>query len=73
MALVIQDIEDVFNVAGAISANSITFILPTMFYIFLILKKKKEKKIQYYVAWGVFVFSIPFGVFSVAANFRGRS
>jgi hypothetical protein len=36
-----------------------------MFYILLIYKKKKVKKIHFYIAVCLFVFFIPFGVLSV--------
>lgn len=64
-----DDIEDVFNVVGAIASNAIAFIFPSMFYMFLILKKKKPKKLHYYISVALFFFFIPFGIFSVISKF----
>lgn len=64
-----DDIEDVFNVVGAIASNAIAFIFPSMFYMFLILKKKKPKKLHYYISVGLFFFFIPFGIFSVISKY----
>lgn len=67
--MLVEDIEDVFNVVGAIASNAISFIFPSMFYVFLILKKKKPKKVHYYISFALFVFFIPFGIFSVVSKF----
>jgi Mn2+/Fe2+ NRAMP family transporter len=65
----VNDISNVFNIVGAISLNSIAFIFPPMFYIFLVKKKNKKRKLHYYVAWFLFCCFIPFGIFSVLINF----
>ncbi len=69
IAAAVDDIEDIFNVVGAIASNAINFIFPAMFYMFLIRKKNKPKKIKYYISVGLFCFFIPFGIFSVVSKF----
>ena len=69
IAAAVDDIEDVFNIVGAIASNSINFIFPAMFYMLLIRKKNKPKKMQYYISVGLFCFFIPFGIFSVVSKF----
>jgi amino acid permease len=69
IAASVNDIEDVFNVVGAIASNAISFIFPPMFYLLLIRKKEKPRKIHYYISWVLFVFFIPFGIFSVITKF----
>jgi amino acid permease len=69
IAAAVDDIEDIFNVVGAIAANAINFIFPAMFYMFLIRKKNKPKKMQYSISVGLFCFFIPFGILSVVSKF----
>lgn len=68
-AILVDDIEDVFNLVGAIASNAIAFIFPSMFYVFLVKKKEKEVRIQYYFAMAIFIFFIPFGIFAVVSKF----
>lgn len=65
IAVFVKDIEDVFSIVGSIAANALSFILPSMFYFFLVLKKNKSRKAHFYIAGFVFVFFIPFGIFSM--------
>jgi len=69
IAASVKDIEDVFNVVGAIASNAISFIFPPMFYALLIRKKDKPRKLHYFISWTLFVFFIPFGIFSVVTKF----
>lgn len=41
IAIFVNSLESVFNIVGAISANSIVFILPTLFYFRLVEMKGK--------------------------------
>ena len=68
IAIGVDDIEDVFNIIGAIASNMISFILPSLFYWIMVKRKNKEKKIQYYGAWAVFLLFIPLGIFAVISN-----
>lgn len=68
IAAVVKDIEDVFSIVGSIAANAISFIFPSLFYFFLIRKKNKPRKKHFYVAGFVFMFFIPFGIFSVVTK-----
>jgi hypothetical protein len=69
IAPTVDNIEDVFNVTGALAANATAFIIPPLFYVLLIHKKNKPRKIQYYLSAVMFLFFIPFGIFSVVNNF----
>ena len=69
IAVSVDDIEDIFNLVGAIAANAISFILPSLFYVSLIKKKGKKIKLQYYFAQACFIFFIPFGAFAVISKF----
>lgn len=65
IAIFVKNIEDVFSVVGSIAANALSFILPSMFYCFLIMKKNKTRKPHFYIAGFVFIYFIPFGIFSM--------
>ena len=41
IAIAVDDIEDVFNLVGAVASNAIAFIFPSMFYVFLVNRKGK--------------------------------
>lgn len=69
IAIAVDDIEDVFNIVGAIASNAISFIFPAMFYMLLVRKKNKPRKLQYYISVALFIFFIPFGIFSVVSKF----
>ena len=69
LAIVFQDIEDVFNVIGAISASAINFWFPSIFYFQSVKKKRKEKKSTYYMSWALLWFFVPFGIFAVVSNY----
>ena len=69
IAIAVDDIEDVFNIVGAIASNAIAFIFPAMFYMLLVQKKNKPKKLHYYISVVLFAFFIPFGIFSVVSKF----
>ena len=68
VAILVDDIEDVFNIIGAIASNMISFILPSLFYWVMIKRKDKPKKIQYYGALVIFWLFIPIGIFAVVSN-----
>ena len=68
-AIIFTDIEDVFNVIGAISASAINFWFPSIFYFQSVKKLKKEKKPRYYMSWALLWFFVPFGIFAVVSNY----
>jgi hypothetical protein len=54
---------------GAIASNAISFVFPPLFYFSLIIKKKKQRKTQFYISIAIFSFFLPFGVASVIIKF----
>ena len=68
VAMAVDDIEDVFNIVGAVAANAISFIFPSLFYITLVKRKKRPVTYRYYLSLAVFVFFIPFGIFAMISN-----
>lgn len=69
IAASLDEVENVFNILGAIASNSTCLIFPCMFYVMLIRKRNKPKKLHYWVALAGFIFFIPFGIFSVVSMF----
>ena len=65
----VDSLASVFNIVGAISANSIVFIFPCLFYFRLIEMKGKDKKVKYYLAKVMFIFFILFAILSVASSY----
>lgn len=68
IAIAVDNIEDVFSVVGSIASNAISFIFPSMFYFFLVKKKNKTRKFHFYLAGVIFIFFIPFGIFSMISK-----
>lgn len=68
LAILFEDVEIVFNFIGSIASNSIGFILPCLFYWFLIKRKKQPINWKYYMSIGGVIFFIPFGIFAVVAK-----
>lgn len=68
IAVAVDNIEDVFSVVGSIASNAISFIFPSMFYFFLVKKKNKTRKVHFYIAGVIFIFFIPFGIFSMVTK-----
>lgn len=67
LAVTIGKLGTIFNLVGAIASNSIGFIFPTLFYILLIRRKRRPKRINYYLAILLFLTAVPFGIFAVVA------
>jgi amino acid permease len=65
----VDNVEAVFNIVGAISATSISMLMPAYFYFALVIKKKKPLKIIFYLAIIMFVIMVPFGIFAVVAQY----
>ena len=62
VAIAVDDIEDVFNIVGAVASNAISFIFPGLFYFVMIKRKNKEKNVKYYLSIVLVCFFIPFGI-----------
>ncbi len=69
LAITIGNLGVIFNLIGGISANAIGFVLPSFFYVALVIKLKKIKKINFYLALVLFCITLPFGFISVAAEY----
>lgn len=69
LGALLENVAIVFSVLGALSSSSICLILPSFFYFALVRKYDKPKRVKYYLAWGMFVFFIIFGVFAVGTKF----
>lgn len=67
--VLLDDIEVVFNIVGAVCSTSIGILLPCFFYFILVIKKNKEKNIKFYISLGVFLIMAPFAIFSVVAKY----
>ena len=67
VAILLDNIEVVFNAAGAICAASIAILLPCFFYFRLIVIRKQPKNIKYYLSILIFVVMIPYSLFSIVA------
>ena len=68
VSIAVDDIEDVFNIVGAVASNAISFIFPGLFYWMMIKRKNKEENIRYYLSIFIVCFFIPFGIFAVVSN-----
>ncbi len=73
LAITIGKLGRIFNLVGAIASNSIGFILPTIFYIVLIVKKRRPKRLNFILSWALFATAVPFGIFAVIAEFLQES
>jgi amino acid permease len=67
--VLLNDIEAVFNIIGAVCSTSISVLLPCFFYFILVIKKKKPRNIKFYVSIAVFIIMAPFALFSVVAKY----
>jgi amino acid permease len=64
----VEDIESVFNIVGAICSTSIMILLPTLFYVRLIGKKKQQKGVKYYLSIVIFGVMAPYALFAIIAQ-----
>ncbi len=69
VGIVVDDIEAVFNIIGAVCSTSIGILLPCFFYFMLIIKKNKKRTFKFYISLLVFGIMAPFAVFSVIAKY----
>jgi hypothetical protein len=61
--------EVVFNFLGAVCETLITMIFPSLFYVMLIQNRNQPKLPQYFIAWALLIFSVPYSIFSVFCTF----
>ena len=69
VGILADDIEAVFTIVGAICATSIGALFPMYFYVNLISKKRKPKKMLYYLSIMLGVVLGPYALFSIVAKF----
>jgi len=69
LAVTIGRLGPIFNLVGAIASNSIGFILPTLFYMMLIWRKKRERRVHFRASLILFCTAVPFGIFAVITEF----
>lgn len=69
LAVTIGRLGPIFNLVGAIASNGIGFILPTLFYMVLIWRKNRAKRIHFWASLVLFCTAIPFGIFAVVTEF----
>lgn len=73
IAILVDDIEDVFSLVGAVASNAIGFVFPAVFYICLINRKDKAKNFRYYISYGIILLYIPMAYFAIVSNFLVES
>jgi hypothetical protein len=67
ITITVTSLAAVFNIVGAIASSAISFILPYMFYFFLIKRNKKLKNIHYFLSFSGIVVFVPLGILSVVS------
>ena len=67
IALLVESIESVFNIIGAICSTSISILLPSFFYVRLIQIRKQPKTLKYYFSIVLFCVMAPYALFSIIA------
>ncbi len=67
ITIAVTSLAAVFNFVGAIASSAISFIVPYMFYFFLIKRKKKAKNIHYFLSLAGIIIFIPLGILSVVS------
>ena len=64
LAIIIGDIQPIFNIIGSLSANAISYTIPAIFFI----KLSKKKDIYLFLSYIIFIISILLGIFCVIAE-----
>jgi amino acid permease len=67
VSIVVDNIESVFNIVGAICSTSISTLLPCFFYVKLIRLRKQPVTWKYYLAGLIFCVMTPYTMFSIVA------
>lgn len=68
VSLGVEDIEAVFNIIGAICSTSIGILLPSLFYFRLVVMKKQQRGLKYYISWLLFIVMAPYAIFAIIAQ-----
>jgi amino acid permease len=69
LAVTVGNLGSIFNLVGAIASNSVGFIFPTLFYMVIVVKQHRKKRIHFWVSLALFCIALPFGIFAVASEF----
>ena len=69
VALLVDSIQDVFSIVGAIASNSKAFLFPTFFYFAQIIRKQKPRKNIFYLSIVIFCSFAFLGVIGIVCNF----
>ena len=67
VSVLVDNIESVFNVVGAVCSTSISTLLPCFFYVKLIKLRKQPITWKYYLSWAIFGIMTPYALFSIIA------
>ena len=67
ITIAVTSLAAIFNIVGAIASSLISFIVPYMFYFFLIKRKKKPRNIHYFLSLAGIIVFIPLGILSVVS------
>ncbi len=67
ITIVVTSLAAVFNIVGAIASSAISFIVPYMFYYYLIKRKNKPKTLNYFLSLAGIIIFIPLGILSVVS------
>ncbi len=65
ITVLVESLAAVFNIVGAVASTGISFIIPFLFYIILISRKKKPKTVNYYLSIIGIIISLPLGILSI--------
>lgn len=68
VAIVVGDIDPIFNVVGSIDATSISYLLPCGFYIGLN-KNRRSKRFHYYTSIIIFIFAVILALTCLVCNY----
>lgn len=68
-ALLVDSVQDVFSIVGAIASNSKAILFPCLFYFAQIIKKDKQRKIKFYFSVGIFIVFACLGLNGIISNF----
>jgi Mn2+/Fe2+ NRAMP family transporter len=67
ITILVTSLAAIFNFVGAIASSSISFIVPYMFYFFLIKPKNKPKNIHYFLSLAGIIIFVPLGILSIVS------
>lgn len=68
LAILVGDIEIIFNIVGAVCSTTICFLFPYYFYFAIADKQGRRKGFLYYYTKVAFVLLIPYALFAVVVR-----